>query len=1028
MAEFKKVKVYTHDTLIDDMRDINGESGYELTDIINDDSYYSTVIEELHTSNNFIQIYYPIDGANRDLLVNGSHILYPTQKGYNLYTITNIFGGTDGSILEIEAQQYTINFMRDDASDIFKRHAITSFSEIQSLVNKKGINLYLNGEIPDVEVEGEGKPEVIAKTTLGSLLVGANSIIRRTMGLYIRREFDSISAFNPTEVFQTTNYPLTLGVNIDELDYEIDTGGIVKTAMVDIGNVPSIKIKGQGKQARFTGVGGLRFNSLSEITEGNEYHFAYKGVPLMFKKTGGVIKVSFSVQDDGEDDSQLLKNHTVTYTNGVIEVKYQNEVIFSEILDESELYALHMQSSNVADYQTDYGFNVNEISDERVEDGTTYKLYTEIPEYLFNLSVKTPYETQVKGNPIHYVQYSDDEKSVGDGPNSRFLHWYMSNLGNFWADESSKRLTEPDFKAVLSIDDLTNIYGRDFMSSHIFEIGQTYQVYAEKYNLEFESVLTKTIFNGVTGELIEVEFSNTEDLELEAVRRVDKLSTIERGVSKPKNTNTDRTTSKPQGNGNNNNTDPDDDTPDLSMTVNDLTDDGPERIEWENPLLYIAPKSTRTSQLKLNWYNRTRDVALPKLVDFYNVRLSAVLSSEWNHLAPKPTYTGNPSTDRILPYMPKPARSTVSGNTYEYKAINNNTGISNNYDLPQSYYNNSTISAQMSYEEWLNIYKTDDYKGRWYFFHEHIDGAFINRYDLKEIHNILFDTVYDDQLAPFIRLIYPDEFEGIKSSIIGKTVKELYEESEGYKSGPIDKNYLIKRLKYVVASSAERAIRYNLNGVDYRKVDSQDPSVPPVKVNHRMYVPRTALAGTNRYFHSECEIAFNPITDASGVVQYHLPASDLSTVKITKLFHDSESLVKYAHQNFVEPGGAIYARLEIPQYPDLPVEPVIVVAHGTIGMEIRSKINDLNKLYATLTDDDRKRFEAQHGTYASNYYKALVDEGQITYGQSIVLKPEDLVEQYDRVHNQMDRYWEKVYSELISKGKIDADTIYEETE
>lgn len=1015
------------------MQSIGSGQGFYLNDVINNEQYESYVEETLYTSLNNIRFYYPSTGGNVQYIKNGAHVLYPTPTGYNLYTIDRITITTDDSILQVDAQHYSVNYMRDSAHEVALGQNARSIESInQTLKNSQFVS-------DDFELVGEGLASdrytltddtiitSFQNATVGSVLVGANSLLRRFYGMFLRRNLSNVEAFKVNEVYaEMQQYPIVLGVNIREMDYTIDTSDILTTAMISTSSVPQIYINKARIGGALGGFGGTKLSMIGNLPLNHEIHFIYKGIPLIMKTTPGNILVSagnLRSQVDAQSEIKPFKDAVFTYTGGVLNIK-QGEITFlNEQIDPDYAYAYDYYDRSGGDVFEEYmGFRDETVVNDTVK-------YSKVEPYMLQYPVRAT--TQIKGNAVRYVDYEVFE--IKDRPDAdlnitSFYRWYFNDFKNYWDVSDNQKYLDPTFEAKFTIDDMRTLYGQDTLNSHIFKVGDVYPVIADEFDLSFNAAITRTKYSGLTGDLIEIEFGNKQDLQIEEFKVTNTNKPTE--VKRPTNTNNNNNNSN-NGGGGNDNTDPDDDTPDLSMTVNDLKDDGPERIEWENPLLYIAPKSTRTSQLKLNWYNRSREIALPKLVDFYSVRLSSVLSNDWNTLAPEPTYTGNPRTDRILPYMPKPSKSTVTGNTYNYKAINNNQGshlMHHSYDLPQTYYNNTAISSQMTYEEWINIYKVDDYNGRWYFFHEHMDGVFINRYDLKEIHDILFNTVYDNQLAPFIRLIQPSEFEGIKSDILGKTVKELYEESEGYTSDPIDKNYLIKRLKYVVAASAERAITSNLDGVDYRVVSSQDPSVPPVKVNHRMYVKRTAILGDLRHFHSECEIGFIPRTNAAGVVQDHRPASDLSTVKITKLFHDSESLIKYIHNNFVEPGGAVYARLEITQYPDLPVEPVIVVAHGTIGMEIRSKINDLNKLYATLTDDDRKRFEAINGTYSTNYYKALVDEGQITYGQSIVLNPEDLVEQYDRVHVQMDRYWEKVYSELISKGKIDADTIYEETE
>ena len=1028
----QQIKIFPQDTPMSAMQSIDSEQGFYLNDVINNAQYESYVEETLYTSLNNIRFFYPSTGGNVQYIKNGSHVLYPTPTGYNLYTIDRITITTDDSILQVDAQHYSVNYMRDSAHEVALGQNARSISSInQTLKNSQFVS-------DDFELAGEGLASdrytltddtiitSFQNATVGSVLVGANSLLRRFYGMYLRRNLSNIEAFNVSEVYaEMQQYPIVLGVNIRDMDYTIDTSDILTTAMVSTSSVPQIYINKARIGGTLGGFGGTKLQDISDLPLNHEIHFIYKGIPIIMAHTTGGILVSagnLRSQNDAQKEIKPFKDATFTYIGGVLNIKKGEITFLNELIDPDYAYAYGYYDRSGGDVFKEYmGFRDETVVNDTIK-------YSKIEPYMFQYPVRA--NTQIKGNAVKYVDYEVFE--IKDRPDAdlnitSFYRWYFNDFKNYWDVSDNLKYLEPTFEAKFTVDDMRTLYGQDTLNSHIFKVGDVYPVIADEYGLEFNAAITRTKYNGLTGDLIEIEFGNKQDLQIEEFKVTNTNKPNE--VKRPTNTDNNNSNNSSSGGGGNNNTNPDDeDTPDLSMDINDLTDDGPERIEWENPVLYIAPKSTRTSQLKLNWYNRSREVALPKLVDFYKVKVRAVGSNDWNYLEPDPLYKGRPNTDRILPYMPKPAKSTVSGNWFNYKVLYNLTGISNDYDLPQSYYNNSALSKQMTYEEWLNIYKVDDYSGRWYFFYEHIDGAFINRYDLKEIHNILFDTVYDDQLAPFIRLIYPDEFEGIKSDILGKTVKELYEESEGYTNDPIDKNYLIKRLKYVVAASAERAIRYNLDGVDYRKVDSQEPSVPPVKVNHSMYVKRTAILGTYRNFRSECEISFIPRIDPYGKVGDHRPASDLSTVKITKLFHDSEPVIKYAHNNFIEPGGAIYARLEIPQYPDLPVEPVIVVAHGTIGMEIRSKINELNKLYATLSDDDRKRFEAQHGTYASNYYKALVDEGLITYGQSIVIKPEDLVEHYDRVHVQMDRYWEKVYSELISKGKINADTIYEETE
>lgn len=504
------------------MKNIDSTVGFYLDDIINTEEYETYVEETLYTSLNQIRFYYPTTGVNFQYIKNGNHVLYPTPTGYNLYTIDSVTITTDSNVLQVDAQHYSVNFMKDSAHEIAVG---VDVGYLGSIAQKLKESPYVS---EDFDLVGDGVAEgfldlsedtyisSLSNATLGSLLVGANSFLRKYYGQYIRRNIDHVEAFPLSANMQT--YPLVLGVNVRDMDYTVDTTDIYTTAIISPNSVPDLKLPGGEPIGGLSnGVGGSAWETLEGIPDGYRMDAVYKGLPLDIKKQGNLVKISLGklVGDSGDEELiSPIPGATVTYVGSVLLIKKGDITYLNEQIDPNYFYAI-----NVFNIETGVNHNLQFLGKNEFIGKEDYTYTTRIPAHIVQFPVRA--NTNVKGNAVKYVDF--EEREEANDPNgakniAHFYHWYFTSFKNFWSDKDNKKILEPTFSAKFTIDDMYTLYGEDIVNSHIFRIGDLYTVNAEDYGLQFEAAITKTKYNGLTGRLVEIEFGNKQDLELEALK------------------------------------------------------------------------------------------------------------------------------------------------------------------------------------------------------------------------------------------------------------------------------------------------------------------------------------------------------------------------------------------------------------------------------------------------------------------------------------------------------------------------------
>lgn len=516
------MKVFPKATALSNMKNIDSTVGFYLNDIINTEEYETYVEETLYTSLNQIRFYYPTTGVNVAYIKNGNHVLYPTPTGYNLYTVDSVTITTDSNVLQVDAQHYSVNFMKDSAHEIAVG---VDVGYLGSIAQKLKESPYVS---EDFDLVGDGVAEgfldltedtyisSLASATLGSLLVGANSFLRKYYGQYIRRNLDHVEAFPLSANMQT--YPLVLGVNVRDMDYTVDTTNIYTTAIISPNSVPELKLPGGEPIGGLDkGIGGSAWETLDGIPDGYRMDAVYKGLPLDIKKQGNLVKISLGklVGDSGDDELiSPIPGAIVTYVGGVLLIKKGDTTYLNEQIDPHYFYAI-----NVFNVETGVNHNLQFLGKNEFIGKEDYTYTTRIPAHIVQFPVRSTTET--KGNAVKYVDFEErEEANDADGAKNitHFYHWYFTSFKNFWSDVDNKKLLEPTFSARFTVDDMYTLYGEDIVNTHIFRIGDLYTVDAEDYDLQFEAAITKTKYNGLTGRLVEIEFGNKQDLELEALK------------------------------------------------------------------------------------------------------------------------------------------------------------------------------------------------------------------------------------------------------------------------------------------------------------------------------------------------------------------------------------------------------------------------------------------------------------------------------------------------------------------------------
>lgn len=1020
------VKVFPQETELVNMKDPLSTYGYTLSEIINNEEYTPYVEETLYTSLNNIRFYYPPKGSNVEYIKNGNHILFPTQEGYNLYTIDSISVSTDDGIIQVDAQHYSVNFMRDSAHELAVGKRIESIESINNTLSNSSyvsndFKLTGTGYINDTSMLGDDTiVSNLTSATIGSVLVGTNSVLRKQFGQYIRRKIDSIEAFKVEDYDDTTlKYPLVLGVNVRDMDYTIDTSNIFTTAVVSGHSLPQLYVHGERLGGKLNGFGGTKIANLESLPLYHEISFIYKGIPLVATHAheGLIIETGKLVSQTKDTDRYLkvLDGAVVTYNNGYIKIVVGANTYIDELLDPSYVYAYS--------YYNHEGTNVFEeyMGYARKSTKSGEHPYVKIEPHMVQVPIRA--NTTIKGNAVKYVDFepafTDEDDNI-----HQFYRWYFGPFKHYWTRESNKHLLEPTFEAKFTIDDMKTLYGEDIVNEQIFRIGDVYNVDASEYQVEFRSVITKTKYNALTGELIEVEFGNKQDLELEVLKTTN--------VNKPSKWLSTQSSYSPPissgGGGGGDDEDEEDKEFDLDdilspeppgMQVEYLTDDGPERIEWQPPVLYLASESDSSTPTKMLWYNSTRPFKHPEIVTYENLEISAVLSNDWNHIRTNNYRTSVP--ERYLDLVAKPPFRSVEGNTYKYKGLINRHGrlipITTSYSGND--YNGKTVSTQMTFEEWKNQdpYYVTGNETVYIKFDE--SGVFTHKRELRAAHDLVFNVMKDLQYTPFVRQLTAEEVTELIDFIKGKSVKELLDHVDGYTTQPINKEYVKKRFIWVIAQSARTAIL-----VKGRNEDKEDYRTRPEKTvvitTHRYWT--TTNASSQVDFGGEVRAEYNePIKGTSGnIIGYRPREEDITIESVADFF--PTATVEYAYKHPIEPHAALVILLEMKDYPDLPIDPIVVQSHGETGYEIHNNVDELEKIYRELNPQEKEEFNAYYGKYSHNLLKAKIEAMHQVYREPISDSPyyhlDALKKEHEIVNGKITRHWENVYSYAILKGKI----------
>lgn len=1019
------VKVFPQETELVNMKDPLSTYGHTLSDIINNEEYTPYVEETLYTSLNNIRFYYPPNGSNVEYIKNGNHILFPTQEGYNLYTIDSISVSTDDGIIQVDAQHYSVNFMRDSAHELAVGKRIESIESINNTLSNSSyvsddFNLTGTGYINDDSMLGDDTiVSNLTSATIGSVLVGTNSVLRKQYGQYIRRKIDSIEAFKVEDSNDATlKYPLVLGVNVRDMDYTIDTSNIFTTAVVSGHSLPQLYVHGERLGGKLNGFGGTKIANLDSLPLYHEIYFIYKGIPLVATHAheGLIIETGKVVSQTKDTDRymKVLDGAVVTYNNGHIKIVVGANTYIDELLDPSYVYAhsyYNHEGTNVFEEYMGYARKSTKIGEHP---------YVKIEPHMVQVPIRA--NTTIKGNAVKYVDFepafTDEDENI-----HQFYRWYFGPFKHYWTRESNKHLLEPTFEAKFTIDDMKTLYGEDIVNEQIFRIGDVYNVDAREYQVEFRSVITKTKYNALTGELIEVEFGNKQDLELEVLKTTN--------VNKPSKWMSPQSSYSPPissgGSSGGDEEDEEDKEFDLDdilspkppgMQVEYLTDDGPERIEWQPPVLYLASESDSSTPTKMLWYNSTRPFKHPEIVKYEGLRIQGS-GSGWYNISSQTSINGISVPKRYLDLIAKPPFDAVDGVSYQYKSLINGPIMPLTTNYSENSYKNKTVATQMTFEEWKNQdpYYINGTEYPYIKFDE--SGVFTHKRELRAAHDLVYNVVDDPQYTPFVRQLTVEEVTELKDFIVGKSVKELLNHVEGYTTQPINKEYVKKRFIWIVAQSASKSIlggsSWNYDKIDYRKQDEETI----VYTKHRYYSTNSTISAVD--FGGSVMAEYKPRYGTSGNIIDYRPSEETITIESVGTAFGLASVV-YAYKHPIEPQAALLMGLAIADYPDLPIDPIVVQSHGETGYDIRTKAKELEDIYNNLTKQEQDEFNAYYGKYEHNLLKAQLWAKHKVYREPISSSPydplADLKKEHEMVNDKITRHWENVYSYAILKGKI----------
>ena len=167
---------------------------------------------------------------------------------------------------------------------------------------------------------------------------------------------------------------------------------------------------------------------------------------------------------------------------------------------------------------------------------------------------------------------------------------------------------------------------------------------------------------------------------------------------------------------------------------------------------------------------------------------------------------------------------------------------------------------------------------------------------------------------------------------------------------------------------------------------------------------------------------YKPRYNADGTVIYdYRPSQETITIESVADFFPNTG-VEYVYKHPIEPHAALVILLEMKDYPDLPIDPIVVQSHGETGYDIRTKAKELEDIYNNLTKQEQDEFNAYYGKYEHNLLKAQLWAKHKVYREPISSSPydplADLKKEHEMVNDKITRHWENVYSYAILKGKI----------